>query len=355
MRSAVQADLAKYERALNRYYQIPASQRKTKDREKNLKILGVENPQEFLAMHIPLWEVKIDELLDPSCTDMLPISISHSYVNWVRGAIRLMPDSARVKIFSSKLKATGLKKAILQLLSRMTEDAFRDFEVTDVQLVEKVHKDTLFTLRGTKGKEVSLYLSRFGCLGEYIHSGLPRLVGLPVLPVVHHLTPQGEEILLKPKEEGVNIYLDEGVTASRVHREWTWWVNGAARQDALGDCLGTALRYGHYVAIPGKKVIMIDNIELFHLDETDVRIFEPIYEFLPRKVFPDDRSKRDVLQERMRTEYDEAYRDQMRIIAREWGEIERYLIQMRRHVRTYTGEVFEKVLGNIKARVFGKR
>jgi hypothetical protein len=355
MLSAAQADLAKYERALNRYFQIPASARKTKDREKILKVVGVDNTLEFLTMHIPLWEVKIDELLDPTCTDMLPISISHSYVNWVRGAIRLMPDGARVKIFSSKLKATGLKKVILQLLSRMTEDAPRDFEVTDVQLVEKVHKDTLFTVRDDGGKECSLYLSRFGCLGEYIHSGLPGLVGLPVLPVVHHVTPQGEEVLLKPKEEGVNIYLDEGVTASRILREWTWWVEGAARQDALGDCIGTALRYGHYVAGPGKRVFMIDNIELFHLDDTDVRIFEPIHDFLPRKAYPDDRSKGDALQARMQSEYDDAYRDQMRIIVREWGEIERYLIQMRRHIRTYTGEVFEKVLANVKARVFGKR
>ena len=355
MRSAVQADLSKYERALNRYFQIPVSERKTRDREKILKMLGVENPHDFLTMHIPLWEVKIDELIDPTCTDMLPISISHSYVNWVRGAIRLMPPSARVKIFASKLKATGLKKAILQLLSRIVGEAPRDFEVTDVQLVEKVHKDTLFTLRDAGGKEYSIYLSRFGCLGEYIHSGLPGLVGLPVLPVVYHLTPQGEEILLKPKEEGVNIYLDEGISASRVLKEWSWWVEGAARQDALGDCIGTALRYGHYVATPGKKVIMIDNIELFHLDDTDVRIFEPIHEFLPRKVHPDDRSKREELQARMEAEYDKAYRDQMRVIVREWGEIERYFIQMRRHVRTYTGEVFEKVLANIKARVFGKR
>jgi hypothetical protein len=221
MRSAVQADIAKYERALNRYYQTSASQRKTKDREKILKILGVDNPQEFLSMHIPLWEAKIDELLDPSSTDMLPITISHSYVNWVRGAIRLMPDIARVKIFSSKLKATGLKKAIHTLLSRIALDAPRDFEVTDVQLVEKVHKDTLIAVRDTRGKEYSLYLSRFGCLGEYIYAGLPGLVGLPVLPVVYHLTPQGEEILLKPKEEGVNIYLDDGITArpGGLHRD----------------------------------------------------------------------------------------------------------------------------------------
>lgn len=355
MRSAVQAELAKYERALGRYFQIPASQRKTKDREKILKMLGVENPAEFLTMHIPLWEVKIDELLDPSCTDMLPISISHSYVNWVRGAIRLMPDEARVKIFSSKLKSTGLKKAILALLSRMTGTAPRDFEVVDVQLVEKVHKDTLFRVRDTGGKEHSLYLSRFGCLGEYIYDGLPRLVGLPVLPVVYHLTPQGEEVLLKPKEEGLNIFLDEGITSSRVLREWEWWVEGASRQDALGDCIGTALRYGHYVAVPGKEVVMIDNIELFHLDDTDVRIFEPIHDFLPRKVYPDDRRKRDDLQKKMESAYDKAYRDQMKIIAREWGEIERYLIQMRRHIRTYTGDVFEKVLANIKARAFGKR
>src|SRR5512147_1922811 len=113
------ADYAAYERALRRYFRISAAERKTKDREKILKALGIENPQEFLGMHIPLWEAKIDELLDPSSTDMLPISISHSYVNWVRGAIRMMPDSARVKIFTSKLKDTGLKKAILALLSRM--------------------------------------------------------------------------------------------------------------------------------------------------------------------------------------------------------------------------------------------
>ncbi len=355
MRSAAQADLAKYERALNRYFRISASARKTQDRERILKVLGVPNTHEFVTMHIPLWEVKIDELLDPTCTDMLPISISHSYVNWVRGAIRLMPDSARVKILSSKLKATGLKKAIVALLSRMTGESHRDIEVKDVQLVEKVHKDTLFTVRDEKGREFSLYLSRFGCLGEYIYSGLPGLVNLPFLPVVHHVTPQGEEILLKPKEEGVNIYLDDKVTTGRVMKDWTWWVEGAARQDALGDCLGTALRYGHYVASPGKKVIMIDNIELFHLDDTDVRIFEPIHDFLPRKVHPEDESRREDLQARMQNDYESAYRDQMGIIAREWGEIERYLIQMRRHVRTYTGEVFERVLANVKARVFGKR
>ena len=70
-------------------------------------------------------------------------------------------------------------------------------------------------------------------------------------------------------------------------------MEGAARQDALGDCIGTALRYGHYIATPDKRIVMIDNIELFHLDETDVRIFEPIYEFLPKKVHPEEARKRD--------------------------------------------------------------
>src|SRR3990172_5789930 len=120
MRSAAHADLAKYERALNRYFQVPASARKTKDREKILKVLGVENTHEFVTMHIPLWEVKIDELLDPTCTDMLPISISHCEVKGAGGAIGLMRGSDRVKIFSSKLKVTGIRKEILQLLSRMT-------------------------------------------------------------------------------------------------------------------------------------------------------------------------------------------------------------------------------------------
>ncbi len=352
--AASQTDLAKYERALIRYFQIAPSERRTKDREKILKALGVENPQEFLAMHIPLWEVKVDELLDPTSTDMLPISISHSYVNWVRGAIRLMPDEARVRIFASKLKATGLKKAVLALLSRMTGSAVRDFEVVDVQLVEKVHKDTLFTVRAGPRRH-SIYLSRFGCLGEYMYAALPPLVGLPALPVVYHQSPQGEEVLLKPKEEGLNVYLDDGVTASRIQKDGGWWVDGAARQDALGDCLGTALRYGHYVATPDRHIVMIDNIELFHLDETDVRIFEPIYEFLPRKAYPDDRRRREPLQERMRREYERSYAEQMAVIRAAWGEIERHLVEMRRHVRSYTGEVFETVLARVKSRVFGNR
>lgn len=347
-----QADYAKYERALRRFYQIPAAARKTKDREKMLKILGVENPQEFLGMHIPLWEAKVDELLDPTSTDMLPISISHSYVNWVRGAIRLMPESARVKIFTSKLKATGLKKAVLALLSRIVKNGPRDFEVLDVELVEKVHKDTLFTVKIGGGRKVPLYISRFGCLGEYIYAGIPGLVGLPSLPVVYHLSPQGEEVLLKPMEEGINIFLDEDIPVSRILKDGDWWVEGAARQDALGDCIGTALRYGHYVATPAKEIVMIDNIEMFHLDASDVRIFEPIGEFLPKRAYPDDGAKRTALQNRMQKAYDQAYKDQLRVIAAQWGEIERYLIEMRRHVRAYTGEVFETVLAKIKARVF---
>ena len=164
--SSSHSALQKYERALNRYFQRPAAERETGDREKILKTLGVENPQEFLGMHIPLWEAKLDELLDPTSTDMLPISISHSYVNWVRGAIRMMPAEARVKIFSSKFKATGLKKAILTLLHEVTGKPHRDFEVTEVLLIEKVHKDTLFTVRTPDGKECDLYLSRFGCIGR---------------------------------------------------------------------------------------------------------------------------------------------------------------------------------------------
>ncbi|MBP2689842.1 MAG: hypothetical protein H6Q83_2029, partial [Deltaproteobacteria bacterium] len=259
---------------------------------------------------------------------------------------------ARVMIFSSKFKATGLKKAMLTLLQEATGEPYRDFEVTEVLLVEKVHKDTLFTVRTPDGKERDLYLSRFGCLGEYIYSGLPKMVGLPSLPTVYHVTPQGEEVLLKPKEEGINIYLDEAVTLARIQRDGVWWVAGAARQDALGDCIGTALRYGHYVATPKKEVVMIDNIELFHLDETDVRIFEPIYEFLPKKAYPGDRPKRERLHEKMRGEYDAAYADQKMIIRKAWPEIERYLIEMRRNIYAYAGEVFEMVMARVKAAVF---
>jgi len=64
----------------------------------------------------------------------------------------------------------------------VTGKPHRDFEVTEVLLIEKVHKDTLFTVRTPDEKECDIYLSRFGCIGEYIYSGLPKLVGLPALP-----------------------------------------------------------------------------------------------------------------------------------------------------------------------------
>jgi hypothetical protein len=288
--SASPSDQLRYERALRRYFRIPAEERKSRDREKVLAALGIDNPPEFLAMHIPLWEAKVDELLDPSSTDMLPISISHSYVNWVRGAIGTMPPEARVRIFTSKLKDTGLKKSILPLIHQLSRDGARDFVVTEVSLLEKMHKDMVFSVRDSAGNAFTFYLSRFGCLGEYIYSGLPGLVGLPAMPVSYHLSPQGEEVLVKPKEAGTNIYLDE-YPLDLILADGEWWVTGAARQDALGDCIGTALRFGHYVATPERQVVMIDNIELFHLEAADARIFEPIFEFLPKKAYPDDARK----------------------------------------------------------------
>jgi hypothetical protein len=319
-----------------------------------LAALGIASPSEFLAMHIPLWEAKVDELLDPASTDMLPISISHSYVNWVRGAIGTLPPEARVRIFASKLKDTGLKKAILSLVHVLSHDGARDFAVESVALLEKMHKDTIFTVRDSAGRTFDFYLSRFGCLGEYIYSGLPGLVGLPAIPVAYHLSPQGEEVLVKPKEAGVNIYLDD-LSPEAIDVEGEWWVKGAARQDALGDCIGTALRYGHYVATPERRVVMIDNIELFHLESSDVRIFEPIHEFLPRKAHPSDSRKARAMRQGFEELYRDAYQGQMALIRDEWGPLERYLMAMRRHVRTYTGELFETVLAGIRTRIFGKR
>ncbi len=347
-------DQKKYERLLDRYFRVPASGRKAGDREKILEALGIGNPREFLGMHIPLWEERVDELLDPASTDMLPVSLSHVYVNWVRGAIRTMPDAARVMIFSSKLKATGLKKALLSLLRAQAGEAYRDLEVVDVQLVQKIYKDTFFTVRTPDSTEHSLYLSHIGCQGEFIYSGLPGLVGLPAIQVVYHVTPQGEEVLLKPKTEGVNIYLDEKITVARILRDGAWWVEGAARQDALGDCIGMALRYGHYVATKGKEVVMVDNIELFHLGDGDVRIFEPIHEFLPRRAYPGDAGKRERLRRRMRGDYEKAYDGQMVAIRGKWPDVERYLAGMHRLIHRYTGETFEVVAGRVKARIFGK-
>jgi hypothetical protein len=100
---------------------------------------------------------------------------------------------------------------------------------------------------------------------------------------------------------------------------------------------------------------MIDNIELFHLEDTDVRIFEPIYEFLPRKAYPEDTRRREQLQEKMQVDYEKAYGEQMAVIRKEWSEIERYLVEMRRNIHTYSNEVFETILSRIKARVLPKR
>jgi len=43
----------------------------------------------------------------------------------------------------------------------------------------------------------------------------------------------------------------------------------------------------------------------------------------------------------------------MAAIRANWPEIERYLIEMHRHIHTYAEEPFEMVAGRVKARVAG--
>lgn len=348
-------ELLRYERALNRFFGIPASERKPKDREKLLTILGVPKPNEFLNMHIPLWQARMDELLDPTSTDMLPISIGHSYVNWVRGAIRTLPRESRVKIFSSKVKLTGLKKAISELLGKIKGKKPRDFYVENVQLVEKVHKDTHITVVDEKGDKHDLYISRFGCIGEYIYGGLPEILDLSTQPFQFHVTPQGEEILLKPVEKGHNIYLDDSLSPEFILENWEWITQGVARCDALGDVIGSALRYGHYIATKDKKVYTIDNIEIFHLSSQDVKIHEPVYDFLPKKIYPKDSRKRKSLSDRMQKSYGVAYEKEIANIKENWPSIERYLSEMKRYIREYTGDPFELTLSKIKTNLRRKR
>lgn len=344
-------ELARYERALNRFIGIPASERKPRDREKLLLILGVENPFEFLGMHIPLWQARVDELLDPTSTDLLPISIGHSYVNWVRGAIRSMPKGARVKIFSSKLKHTGLKKAIIELVGKIKGKKPRDFLIEDVQLVDKVHKDTLLTLHDDEGVIHEFYISRFGCIGEYIFSGIPEILDIPHQPILFHVTPQGEEILIKPVESGKNIYLDSTLSKEYFLGNWEWISEGIGCCDALGDVMGCALRFGHYIATDSKQVYTIDNIEILHLDSEDVKIHEPIFDFLPGKIYPKDSRKRENFREMVRKRYDNAYALTIDEIRVSWPEIERHLSSMKRYIREYTGEPFEIVLSKVKKKL----
>ncbi len=351
----IKKDLVRYERALNRFFGIPASERKPKDREKLLTTLGVPNPGEFLGMHIPLWHARIDELLDPTSTDMLPISIGHSYVNWVRGAIRSLPKDSRVKVFSSKIKLTGLKKAIIELLGKMKGKKPRDFNIENVQLVEKVHKDTHITVVDDEGNSHDLYISRFGCIGEYIFGGLPEILQLPCQPFQFHVTPQGEEILIKPVEKGINIYLDESLSSEYLLKNWEWITNGVARCDALGDVIGSALRYGHYIGTEGGEVYTIDNIEIFHLDSDDVKIHEPIFDFLPKKIHPKDSRKRKALSARVKKNYTATYEKEFGCIKENWPSIERYLSEMKRYIREYTGEPFELTLSKIKTNLRKKR
>lgn len=351
----IRKDLLRYERALNRFFGIPASERKAKDREKLLTILGVPNPNEFLSMHIPLWHARMDELLDPTSTDMLPISIGHSYVNWVRGAIRSLPKESRVKIFSSKVKLTGLKKAISELLGKIRGKKPRDFIIENVQLIEKVHKDTHITVIDDGGGKHDLYISRFGCIGEYIFGGLPEILEIPCQPFQFHVTPQGEEILIKPVEKGHNIYLDQSLSSEFLLKNWEWITEGVARCDALGDVIGSALRYGHYIATDEKNVYTIDNIEIFHLDSHDVKIHEPIFDFLPKKIHPKDSRRRKSITEKIKKKYSDAYEKELRRVKENWASIERYLSEMKRYIREYTGEPFELTLSKVKNNLRKKR
>ncbi len=128
-----------------------------------------------------------------------------------------------------------------------------------------------------------------------------------------------------------------------------------ARCDALGDVIGSALRYGHYIGTEGGEVYTIDNIEIFHLDSDDVKIHEPIFDFLPKKIHPKDSRKRKALSARVKKNYTATYEKEFGCIKENWPSIERYLSEMKRYIREYTGEPFELTLSKIKTNLRKKR
>lgn len=340
-----------YEEMVRAFFRHPGE--RAERRQWLLRMLhraGVPHPEAFLRLHLPHWEDRVAEMLDPQQPDLLPIRLSHAWAEWVRGAIMELPTLSRVRIFTAKLRPTGLDRALERLWEEVKGRPLGAWHLADVRLERRVHKHLFLTLEERETGERLEVAVLFGCgPAETLYTGLQRLVGLPAFHAVYHRTPQGEGLELVEVKASLFPFAD-GAAARQCLREVQWVVTGAARQDALADVVGVLFRERHYALMPKERAVYtVDHLELFHPEPPP----EPGTPFLAQweRWVPLRPEERPFLVAQAHDLYWRAYGETLEEIRHHWPILRRHLVQQADLLAEYTSEPLEILLPSLWERL----
>ena len=116
-------------------------------------------------------------------------------------------------------------------------------------------------------------------------------------------------------------------------------IGDIARQEALADFLGVAMRDGAYSQdTRDGRVYATNHLELFHHLIEEERGEEPIVSFVMNQVLPDDPSRQESVALDLLKRYETAYVDGWDKVVSAWPAIETYLKESRATIENYTGE-----------------
>lgn len=317
------------------YVSLPREARTRDRREAVLQALGVPHPSRFTEeVWTGTWEAGIDRLLDPGNTRIRPLEPTDFHFKWALEAFNGLPAAVRGRLFALKIEANGLRGPILALLEASGLST-REFEVTDLIALSKVHAEAAATLRIHDGRTCQVEISHFAPAAADLYAGAARLFQLRTSTIHIHRLATGGQILLEIPLDGPHLDAED-LSPGDIGPLWPTAVRGVARHDALGDVLGTILRDPHYVLTRSGEVASIHNYELFHdIGGFRFGFLEPIFLTLWRTLRDPDPGEGRVLLHRMYEEYRAAYVEKRGEIQARWGELEAYLTERQQAIQEY--------------------
>jgi hypothetical protein len=321
---------------------------------KILRALGIKHPVHFLnAVWSSQWENAIDRLLNPHSLYVRPLELSDYHFKWALGAFNTLPQDVRARMFMLKIQPNGLD-APLKALFRRIGVVLEQYDVIDMQAVDKIHSEAVVTLRTLNNLTFSFELSHFALASEEIFVPIAELFTIPVEPIVVFTTPHGEKVGLE-LSRGEERLLSEHLTIEFFEAQWERIVQQVAEHDAFGDALGTINRDVHYCINSQNQVLSFHHRELFHeFSEYHYGFFEPVYLFVNRKLpqgFLGTERERLALLYRV---YKEAYMQKNNKIRSRWNELEAVLRNAEALLQEYFGGKgsVDTVVIAVKARLF---
>ncbi len=317
------------------FLSLPREARTREHREAVLLALGVPHPSRFIEeVWTSQWEAGIDRLLDPANTWIRPLESTDFHFKWALEAFNGLPPSVRARLFALKIDANGLRGPILALLDASGLST-HEFEVVDLVALSKVHAEAAVTVRTHDGRTCQFEVSHFAPAAEELYAGAARLFRLRTATTYIHTLASGGKVLLDILVHGTRLD-DEDLSREGMGHRWPLAIRGVARQDALGDVLGTILRDPHHILTRSGEVVSIHNYELFHdIGGFRFGFVEPIFLSLWRKLRGPDPGESRTLLRRMFEEYRTAYIEKRQEIQARWDELEGYLAVHQEAVQGY--------------------